>query len=440
MSDYRDYFKDKKITVMRIGLLGRGVGDTAYLAECGADILVVDDAPQEVMQPSVDALKEHKNVRFKFGPYEEKDFTEADIVLKGAGAALDQPQLVAAEKAGVAIEMSASLVAKLTKTTVIGVTGTRGKSTVTHLIHHILKEQGRKVHLAGNVRGVATLPILNDIEDGDLLVMELDSWQMQGFGSSKMSPQISVFTTFFADHLNYYGDMQKYFDDKANIFKYQKSEDALIMSPQAREAIDKYYKGPINSEKIVVDPLPINNRFLMGVHNKYNAACAMEVAKNLGMEEEDILSAIKSFPGVEGRLQFVRNLNGISIYNDNNATTADATVAGLKALSRDKNVVLIVGGSDKGLDMSELIKEIPKHCRGVVLFDGKGTDTIRDEVKALEGLYIREESDLEKTVKAAIEIADEGDVILYSPAFASFGAFKNEYDRNDQFLGIVENL
>src|SRR3989344_4106005 len=173
--DASAHFRDKKITVMRIGLLGRGVGDTAFLAECGANILVVDDAPQEVMQPSIDALKEFKNVRFKFGKYDLDDFRNCDLVLKGAGTPLDSPEIAEAHARGIPVRMSADLFAEISGTTCIGVTGTRGTSTVVHMLAAIFKEAGKKVLLGGNVRGVSTLTLLNTVTPEHLAVLELDS-------------------------------------------------------------------------------------------------------------------------------------------------------------------------------------------------------------------------------------------------------------------------
>ncbi|HEX8993968.1 MAG TPA: Mur ligase family protein, partial [Candidatus Paceibacterota bacterium] len=212
--DYKEFFKGKKITLMRIGLLGRGVQDAAFLAECGAEILVVDDAPQSVMQPSVDALKGYPNISFKFGPYDLQDFKHCDLVLKGAGAALHSPEIAEAKKNGIPVRMSADLFAQFAGIPIIGVTGTRGKSTTTQLIAHTLRTAGRSVLLGGNVRGVSTLALLPEVTPDSVAVLELDSWQLQGFGEAKLSPSIAIFTTLYPDHLNYYGgDMSAYLDD-----------------------------------------------------------------------------------------------------------------------------------------------------------------------------------------------------------------------------------
>ena len=257
MIDYKKFFKDKKVTLMRIGLLGRGIGDAAFLAECGAQVLVVDDATQKVMQPSVDKLKKYNhakgragNIKFKFGKYDLNDFRNCDFVLKGAGAPLDSSEIAEAKKNGIPVEMDVSLFAKCApEVMIIGITGTRGKSTVTSLIYEILKQNekflNKKIYLGGNVRGLATLPLLKKIKQGDIVVCELNSWQLQGFGDSKISPNISVFTTFLPDHMGYYkGSMKKYFADKANIFRYQKKNDVLIVGKQALPFIKKWTPHP----------------------------------------------------------------------------------------------------------------------------------------------------------------------------------------------------
>lgn len=436
-----DFFKGKKITVLGLGLLGRGVGDTAFLSECGADLIVTDLKTEAELAPSLEQLKGYQNIQYVLGEHRREDFRNRDFILKNPDVPLNSLFIEEAEANNIPIEMSASLVAKLTDATIVGVTGTRGKSTVTQLIYHILHKAGLDVHLAGNVRGIATLPVLAEINKDSVIVMELDSWQLQGFGASKISPNISVFTTFYPDHMTYYhDDMQRYFDDKANIFMHQRKGGTLITTKQSHREILRYSNVVPNNETIV-EPYETNNSSLLGSHNKENAACAVEVAKQLGISSKKISEAVENFKGVEGRLQFVREINGIKIYNDNNATSPEATIAALEALEKD--IVLIVGGWDKSLKMNKLIDAIPKHCKAVVLFKENGTDRIRDEVMAMSmmGLEVYEEEGLENTVKRAFSLCKSGDTLLYSPAFASFGKyFKNEYDRNDQFLALAEKV
>jgi UDP-N-acetylmuramoylalanine--D-glutamate ligase len=438
---YGEFFKGKKVTVMRIGLLGRGIGDAACMAEAGADIIVVDVAPQEVMQPAVDALSAYSNITFKFGPYDFTDFKDADFVLVGAGAPLDEPVLVACKEAGVPLKQSAALFAELSGIPVIGITGTRGKSTVTHMIYHVLTTVfDGPVLLGGNVRGLSNLQLLKQVTDEAVAVMELDSWQLQGFGWAKRSPNVAVFTNIMPDHMNYYkNDMDAYFRDKANIFLYQEDHDILVMTPEVFEWAKKLPGATLGQEVILVDSsvIPEDAKLAMpGEHNRLNAALALEALKALGLEEEEIFAGLASFPGVEGRLQYLGEIDDIKIYNDNNATTPQAVIVGMKAVgnSDDKNVIWIGGGAAKEIDTTELLATIPEYCKKVVLLAGTGTDTIKDTI-ACEVV-----ESMEAAVKLGVAASDPGDVLLFSPGFASFGMYKNEYERNDDFLQVVNGL
>ena len=438
---YGEYFKGKKVTVMRIGLIGRGIGDTAYMAEAGAIITVADAAPQEVMQGAVDALSSYSNITFKFGPYNFADFKDADLVLVGAGAPLDEPVLVACNDAGIPLKQSAALFAELSEIPIIGITGTRGKSTVTHMIHHVLTTVfDGPVLLGGNVRGLSNLQLLKQVTDEAVAVMELDSWQLQGFGWAKRSPQVAVFTNFMEDHMNYYhNDMETYFADKANIFKYQEDTDTLVTTPEVFEWAKKLPGATLGQEVILVDASVIPedaNLAMPGEHNRLNAALALEALKALGLEEEEIFSGLASFPGVEGRLQYLGEIDDIKIYNDNNATTPQAVIMGMKAVgnSDDKNVIWIGGGAAKEIDTTKLLETIPVYCKKVVLLTGTGTDTIKDKVEC------EVVESMEAAVKAGIAMGDPGDVLLFSPGFASFGMYKNEYERNDDFVRVVNGL
>lgn len=460
MNDFHTYFEGKKVTLMRIGLLGRGVGDAAFLSEAGADVHVVDDAPQEQMQPSVDALKEYKNIRFTFGPYQEKHFTECDMLLVGAGAPYDLPEIVAAQKAGVEVAMSAALFVKLSGIPVIGVTGTRGKSTVTHMIHHVLTHatEGGSVLLGGNVRGVSNLQLLKEAKEDSLAVMELDSWQLQGFGWAKISPQIAVFTNFMDDHMTYYrGDRKRYFNDKAQIFLHQEESGVFVTTPEVFGLAEEMTEGKsatIGQEVILVDGSTLPDDCLLsmpGKHNRLNAALALEALKATGLTEEEVLEWLPTFPGVPGRLEFLREVDGVRIFNDNNATTPEATVAALRALGTDpnaphgqsKNIVLIVGGTDKEADPAVLGPVIEDTCKHVVLYSGTGTEKLKKVLRDPVSRQVSSEEygTLRECVEAALRAAGEGDIILFSPAFSSFGQeYRNEYDRNDQFVDLVSRL
>ncbi|MCD5381053.1 MAG: UDP-N-acetylmuramoyl-L-alanine--D-glutamate ligase [Candidatus Pacebacteria bacterium] len=434
-------FRNKKVVVMRIGLLGRGVGDTAWLAEQGAEVLVVDDASQEVMQPSVDALAEFDNVKFKFGEYDFADFKDADFVLVGAGAPIDLPVLMECREAGVVLKQSAVWFAELSGIPVVGVTGTRGKSTVTHMIHHVVSElTGESVLLGGNIRGVSNLQLLNDVKEDSIVIMELDSWQLQGWGWAKISPQIAVFTNFMSDHMNYYhNDMSAYFADKANIFRYQEESGVFITVPEVFEQAKQVSGVTIGQEVVLVDGSALPEDMLLsmpGEHNRLNAAIAYEALKAISLTDEEIFSGLASFPGVPGRLEYLGQKGGIKIYNDNNSTTPEATVKGLLAVGNkdSKNIILVAGGAYKEVDPKVLVEAIPKYCKKVLLLPGTGTDLIKSEIEC------EVVENVSTAVKAAMADGESGDVLLFSPGFASFGEFKNEYERNDEFVKCINEV
>ncbi len=432
MQDYKAYFKGKKVTVLGLGLLGKGLGDTAFLARCGAQVTVTDLKDAKALASSVAQLKKYKNVRFVLGRHDLSDFQNCDMVLKAQGVPLDSIYITEARKNNIPIRMDDELLVSLLpkNVKVIGITGTRGKTTVTSLIYHILKKAGKRVHLGGNIRGVATLSLLPKIKSGDYVVLELSSWQLQGFGEQKISPNVSVFTNFMPDHMNYYkNNLKDYFADKAFIFKYQRNGDVLVAGESVLKKIPKSFKGKIISQGEVPKSWKLS---LPGEHNRANIALAIQAVQALKIPLAKIKEGVESFKAVEGRLQLVKTVRGVQIYNDNNSTTPEATIAGLKSFPK-KQIVLIMGGADKNLDTAELLKTAVAYAHTVILLPGTGTDKI-------ENLDFYRAESLKDAVDTAIASASKGDVVLFSPAFASFGLFVNEYDRNDQFLKLVKKI
>ncbi|MDP3645569.1 MAG: cyanophycin synthetase, partial [bacterium] len=215
----------------------------------------------------------------------------------------------------------------------------------------------------------------------------------------------------------------------------QKEGDVLIVG---KDLISKDL-DPFRTRRVLNGSMPIPEDWklnIAGAHNRENAALAATALKALGLSESEIKAGVESFEGVEGRLQFVRELNGVKIYNDNNATTPEATIAALHALHdvrlTKSNIVLIAGGADKGLDLNGLIIEIKSRCKTVILLAGSGTERIKKELPDAPVF-----DNLKDAFDAALKNAASGNIVLFSPAFASFGMFKNEYDRNDQFLALV---
>jgi UDP-N-acetylmuramoylalanine--D-glutamate ligase len=447
-NDFESYFTGKKVTVMGLGLLGRGVGDAAYLAEAGAEIIVTDLKSKEELAPSIAQLADFPNIQFVLGEHRFEDFENRDFILVAAGVPFDSPYLVHAKEQGIALEMSAAIFARVSQIPIIGVTGTRGKSTVTHMIHHVLSViTGEPVLLGGNIRGVSNLQLLKKVKEDSIAVFELDSWQLQGFGWAEISPQIAVFTNFMEDHQNYYRhNMDTYFLDKANIFLYQEDQDTFITTLEVFERAKKCaFKKDITlgQEVVLADSSVLPEELLLrvpGEHNRANAGLAYQALQALSLTDEEIIDGLATFPGVGGRLEYLRDINGIAVYNDNNATTPEATIVGIEAVGDDaqKNIVLIMGGADKGNDYTQLLNVIEAYCKTVILLPGTGTDALKPLLK-FKGPTPKciEVDTLSEAVETGLNASERGDVLLFSPAFASFGMFKNEYERNDEFVKLI---
>ena len=429
---------------MGLGILGRGLQVTKFLAECGAKLTVTDLKDRGHLLSSIKSLKKYP-IRYVLGRHDVADFKSADLIIKSPGVPIDSKFIKMAKSRNIPVAMDASLFADLIKKikpqiNIIGITGTRGKSTTTALIYHILKTNeknlGCHIHLGGNMRMKATLPLLKKVKPGDIVVLELDSWQCQGFGDAKISPHIAIFTSFMPDHMNYYkNNLSKYLKDKSNIFKFQKVPNVLIIPKPLSKIIPKNYKGSLvfpNAKKINKKRLPI-----FGEHNIKNASYAYVAARQCGLTDQQITTALKSFPGLEGRLQILRTIKGITIINDNNSTTPEATIAGLKAVNsqyKKSDIILIAGGADKKLNLDDLIPAIQKYCAHTILLPGTGTDRLKEKISGQYELC----PTLRQAVKKAFVYAKPKDVILFSPGFASFGLFLHEYDRNDQFIKIIK--
>jgi UDP-N-acetylmuramoylalanine--D-glutamate ligase len=383
-------------------------------------------------------LESFPNITFVLGEHRLEDFSNRDIILKAAGVPLDSMYIAEAKKNNIPVRISADLFAEISGVTCVGITGTRGKSTVAHMLYAILQEAEKPVLLGGNVRGVSTLALLKETTPEHIAVLELDSWQLQGWGEARMSPHIAVFTTLYPDHSNYYhDDLDAYLADKSNIFLYQGVKDTLILGKQCAPTIIEKYGERIDSKTLVVDMLALPDTWTLripGLHNRYDAALALAAARALDVPDDTSRRALKSFAGVPGRLEYLHEVRGVKIYNDTTSTTPEATLAALAALD-PAHTVLIMGGTDKGLDMDALIAKLPE-VKKIILLAGSGTELIKSHLPENTIIY----DSIADAVSAATGAAEKGDTVLFSPAFTSFGMFKNEFDRGDQFTAIVQSL
>jgi UDP-N-acetylmuramoylalanine--D-glutamate ligase len=441
MIDPRRLFSGKKITVMGLGLLGRGLKDTQFLVKCGAEVTVTDLKTADQLQSSLDQLQ-GLHIKFRLGVHDPDDFRKADMILRNADVPQTSPFLKIAEENGVPVEMDESLFCKHFAGKVVGITGTRGKTTTTTLTHKILSRGNANVFLAGNIMGCATLPLLAEATEQDIVVLELSSWQLQGFHKARMSPQASVFTNIYPDHLNRYNGMEDYTRDKKAIFMYQTDEDFCLFNGDQPEMVAmaseaRAAKG-FFSEKEVPAEWSIK---LPGSHNRQNIAAAIGLASRLGVSMEKIRDAVESFDGVEHRLQWLGEVNGVGFINDSTSTTP---VAGCVALNsvKAKRILLIAGGADKKLDLTPFALEAVKRSHKIALLEGSATEKLKSgiiesggQIK-ISGVF----QSLGDAVENLLSIAERGDMILLSPGCASFGMFKNEFHRGETFVEIFKRL
>jgi UDP-N-acetylmuramoylalanine--D-glutamate ligase len=464
----KSYFRDKKVTVMGIGLHGGGIATVRFFASAGAKVIATDLKTEKELAQSIEKLKDLKNVKFILGQHRIEDFENVDLVVKSPAASWSSKHIQVALKKKIPVEMDSSIFFKFCKLPIIGVTGTKGKTTTATLIAEILRAAGKKFFIAG----IGQKPVLNLLDEidgakGGVVVFELSSWRLSALGREKLSPHIAVITNIFPDHLNYYGTMEKYIADKKYIFSSQKEGDFVVLNHDnentlglaggakskkifftANAKIDstndfvgvkegKIFYQSAGEDKIVCD---LNDIKLQGGHNIGNILAAVAAVSVYGIAPEKICEAIKNFKGVPHRLEFVREIDGVKYVNDTAATMPDAAIAGINSFS--KSVILIAGGMDKNLDFKEFAKAVSEKVKKVVFLKGDATEKMKAELKKIdaENKIDSEFDNLKDAILRAKNISGPGDVILFSPGATSFNMFKNEIDRGDKFREAVEKL
>ncbi len=432
-------YGQKKILVVGLGLLGGGVGVARFFAGLGAQVRVTDRKTAAELAPSIDSLSAYP-IKYTLGKHELEDFLWADIIFKGPFVPWNMPELTEAEKKGTPVEMELSFFAANCPAPIIGVTGTRGKSTTTSMIYHILKESGRKVRLAGSIPHLSSINMLPEISKDEHVVMELPSWPLSGFHRKKISPHIAVFTNFYPDHLNYYTSMEDYFYDKSAIFAYQKPGDYLIINKSLKDKI-KTTAPQSTIQFFGKDELPDFTLPVPGEHNKENAAAAVLAAQDAGVTKDQAVLALSTFKGLPYRIEVVKDIDGITIVNDTTSTTPIATITALKSFE-GRPVILLLGGKDKNLPYKELLDAL-KPVDSLVLLKGSFTDKMLPELRMEFASKLSEVFDDLKqayihALKRAESIKDRKPVILFSPAATSFAMFNNEFHRGEEFNKIVK--
>lgn len=431
-------FRGKRVLVMGLGLLGGGEGAARFFANKGAAVTVTDLKTKAKLSPSIEKLR-GLPIRYVLGRHEEKDFTTPDLIIRNPDVLPTSPYLSMAKKCGIPIEMVESFFAKHCKIPIIAVTGTRGKTTTATLIASILTHSGFDTILAGNTPEVSTLDFLDKVTPSTKVVLELSSWQLQGFAESKVSPRVAVITNIYPDHLNHYPTLEAYIDDKKNIFRYQKREDFLILN--GGNALSRGFAKEAFSKVIFFHSSDVPASFrlrLVGRHNRENVAAAINVANICKVQRAILRRTIEQFKPLPFRIEIVRKLNGITFVNDGVSTTPEATMAAIRAFQGNP-LILLIGGTDKLLDFKKLGRLIGRNVQSVFLMEGSATPKIEREIvrrDIVKGTF----RSLSDTLSSAYKYARSGDVILFSPAATSFEWFNNIYHRSVIFEKMVKNL
>lgn len=473
-------FKGKRVTLVGLGQYenGSGISAARFLLEEGARLTVTDLKKPEQLGNSYETLEKlYKSlkkkgyvvhpVKYVWGEHRDSDFIATDWILRNPSVPNHSKYLEMAREAGITIDTDISLFMRLCPAKVIGITGTRGKSTTTALIYEMLKanlaRSKTKVYLGGNIL-FSPLNFVRKVKVNDWVVLELSSWQTESLTPFKISPHISVITNLYPDHMNTYSGMAEYGAAKEAVFNFQRADDFAVVNADnsyTRE-IGKRAKGSViwfglkrgsgnghvslKEDEVWLTPrsgepvrlASLKKMKLVGEHNKSNILAASGAAYLAGAKTSAIQKVIKIFPGLPNRLELVAEKGGVKFYNDTTATTAEGTIAALKSFPA-KKIILIAGGSEKNLPFDELAKEIIYRAKDLVLLNDKASERVAKEVTGREKdfpLYWAQNMD--EAVQSSIALAKKGDIILMSPACASFGLFKNEFDRAAKFIAAVK--
>ena len=457
-------FKNKRILVFGLGLHGGGVGTVTFLAKHGARITITDLRSRKELAPSIRTLSNIKGVRWVLGKHREKDFLSADIILKNPGIPPSSPYLQFSRDHDKPITSDMGIFFRLCPATIIGVTGTRGKSTTAYLIWLFLKTffqkkiRGRKrrIFLGGNIRK-SPLEFLGELTKDDIVVLELSSFQLHDLihdtwlsKNDRRSPQIAVITNIMRDHLNWHGTMRAYIKAKRGIVRYQTPGDIVIangLDPAVRQML-KGVRSRVRFPKLPPDWRNLIDEKL-GEHYQSSVALAVAVVRRFGAPVPLLKKAFAGFRGLEGRQEHIALIRGIHFVNDTTATVPEAAIAAIKRFREkagSRRLILIAGGSDKKLLFDEFAKIIARDVDVLILLPGTATKKILKDTRYKiqdtdkKNVVVKRAKTIQEAVTIAYRNAKRGDWIVLSPGAASFGLFLNEFDRGEQFRREVKGL
>ena len=428
--------------IFGLGLNQGGVGSAKFFATQGANVRVTDLKSEEILKPSTNLLKEFPKIGYTLGEHKNEDIDWADLIIINPAIKRENEFLNYAREKKKEIETDFGIFFKLIdKSQIIGITGTKGKSTTSSLIYEVLKNSGKKVILAGNI-GRSVLDCIPFIEKDTLVVLEISSFQLEGLSPLKVSPKYAVVTNVYPDHLNYYPGMFEYISAKRLITQFQTSDDFLFLNKDDQTLNNPKFLTGLSANIIFFSKSDLPEDFksnLVGEHNRENMAATLKVGEQFNLDKNQILKAISSFKGVPFRMELIKTWNGIKIINDTTATGPDA---GMKALKTFPNCILICGGMNKNMPYEEYVKILKENAKEVFFLEGDITDLILKSLQEkqsnlnIHGPY----SDLEKLLSDVKKVVTDGDIVLFSPAGTSYNLFQNEFDRGRRFNDAVQKV
>ena len=457
--EFNNYLKGRKVAIIGLGVSNLPL--LKYMYEKKAKVTVFDEKEkEEVPRKLLERLEKYEANAF-FGKNCFENLKGFDIIFRSPSCLPTRKELVEEKTRGAIITSEIEMLMKIAPCKVIGVTGSDGKTTTTSLIYSILKKAGYNTYLGGNI-GIPLFTKLEEMKPEDMLVLELSSFQLMGM---EISPKISVITNITPNHLNIHKDYQEYIDAKKTIFKYQNENDYLVLNydneitrncgKEAKSKVTYFSSKEKLDNGFIVDNgiikecedgirkhiLDTKEVLLRGNHNYENIATALAATKTL-VDQEISIEAVKEFKAVEHRLEFVREIDNVKWYNDSVSSSPTRTIAGLNSF--DEDIVLIAGGYDKNLDYTPIAKPILKKVKTLILLgatSGKIFNAVKEEEeKEKKSIDIYMADNLEEAVNLAKKYAKPREVVLFSPASASFDMFKNFAERGNIFKNLVNKL
>ncbi len=457
--EFNTYIKFRKVAIIGLGVSNLPLLD--YLCEKKARVSIFDEREKGLIANEImDKIKSY-GFEFNFGKNCLEKLKGFDIIFRSPSCLPTRTELEQEEKRGALVTTEIEMLMKMCPCKVIGVTGSDGKTTTTSLIHEILQKSSYRTFLGGNI-GIPLFTKIPEMLPEDIVVLELSSFQLMGM---EISPDIAIITNITPNHLNIHKDYEEYIEAKKNIFRYQNEDGILILNydNEITKNCNKEAKGKVvffsHKEKLengfIVEDRVIKecdegirkhlfngeDAILRGNHNLENIATAMAATKTFVTTDEAV-QAIKGFKPVQHRIELVKEINQVKWYNDSASSSPTRTLSGLNAF--DEEIILIAGGYDKKLDYTPLAKPIVEKVKALILIgqtSGKIFDAVKEELEnEKKDLAIHMCENLEETVILANKLAKPGNVVLFSPASASFDMFKDFADRGNQFKKLVNQI